>query len=607
MSSDGTPITRPLSRTGMIAERQRRYPLWRLIHLLGSLKLALLLLATIAIAIGAATFTEAHFDAAVARAWIYKAPWFIAWLGVLCINLFAVTLTRWPWQKKHTGFIITHYGIITLLIGAVIGSRLGFEGNVTLRTDGQPQRRIITDISTLQIESPADSYLYLLPFDAKLAHPTEKHPKRLSIPGTKLEMVIDDSSEHLIRHPRLQEGTSPNVKSLLLDCSSSNLNQELPIGLGLKAGSDPVSGSPPAGDAPDRYDFFGLASITFHEELPHHGETGNKLLDVTAGSPPVQGVSLSRDGRLVTIRSDADLSATYDRSVIMNKVVALGTHRIVVREYLTNSTPVTPPSIRVEIQAHEDKRAGVGEGETTADSKPWLELAPAAKTQEYGHSGEIAWQLGRSGEVTSSGILKQGDSMPLGWADWRLKLREVATGKSVTSVMEPGSSKEQGGVPGFHAYLIDPSANPPLRGDSSWVASGEVTPLLLENDLVRVGYGLELRPIPFSISLKDFQVPRDEGTETPSDFRATVQFKNLATGVESTGLIRMNHPASYPGGLIANMTGINYKFSQAEWNPRDLKETTLQVLYDPGWFFKWTGSLAICLGIATMFYIKPRS
>ena len=34
----------------MIAERQKRYPLWRLIHLLGSLKLALLLLATIAIA-----------------------------------------------------------------------------------------------------------------------------------------------------------------------------------------------------------------------------------------------------------------------------------------------------------------------------------------------------------------------------------------------------------------------------------------------------------------------------------------------------------------------------------------------------------------------------
>ena len=134
-----------------------------------------------------------------------------------------------------------------------------------------------------------------------------------------------------------------------------------------------------------------------------------------------------------------------------------------------------------------------------------------------------------------------------------------------------------------------------------------MTPLTLAENLVRVGYGLELRPIPFSIALSDFQVPRDEGSETPSDFQATVLMRNTKTGEEKSGLIRMNHPASYPGGLLANMTGLNYKFSQAEWNPRDLKETTLQVLYDPGWFFKWTGSLAICLGIATMFYIRPRS
>jgi hypothetical protein len=133
-----------------------------------------------------------------------------------------------------------------------------------------------------------------------------------------------------------------------------------------------------------------------------------------------------------------------------------------------------------------------------------------------------------------------------------------------------------------------------------------VTPLVLDEALVRVGYGLELRPIPFSIALTDFQVPRDEGTETPSDFQARVLFKDTQSGTEKSGLIHMNHPASFPGGFLANMTGLNYKFSQAEWNPRDLKETTLQVLYDPGWFFKWIGSLAICLGIATMFYIRPR-
>jgi hypothetical protein len=105
----------------------------------------------------------------------------------------------------------------------------------------------------------------------------------------------------------------------------------------------------------------------------------------------------------------------------------------------------------------------------------------------------------------------------------------------------------------------------------------------------------------------DFEVPRYEGTETPSNYIATVEFRDPATGETKTGTAKMNHPASFPGTLLSNFTGINYKFSQAEWNPRDLGETTLQVLYDPGWLLKWVGSLAICVGIATMFYIKPRS
>ena len=485
----------------MIAERQRRYPLWRLIHLLGSLNLALLLLGTIAIACAVATFAESRFDSAVAKDWIYKAPWFIAWLGVLCINLFAVTLTRWPWQKKHTGFVITHYGIILLLIGAVIGSKFGYEGNVTLRTDGQPQRRIITDRSCLQVESPADSYLYLLPLDTRFLHPSAGSPKYLPVPETRLRIGIDAVSESLVPEPRLAPASgSAAGTALLLGFSSGMMRQSLRVGLGTGEG------------APRTHEFFGRATITLASDL--------------------------------------------------------------------SSLPPHAP-----------------EGK-----KPWLDLLPGKDP------GTMLYRIGRGATVSTSGLLKPGEDLALGWADWRLRLNEIAPGKTIVTNPAPsegdGSRKTEGGVPGFHAFLSAPDGT---RGTPAWVASGEVVPLSIGNDLVRLGYGLELKPIPFSIALTDFQVPRDEGTETPSDFRATVEFKNLKTGTEKSGLIRMNHPASYPGGLLANITGFNHKFSQAEWNPQDLKETTLQVLYDPGWFFKWTGSLAICLGIATMFYIRPRA
>ncbi len=578
MSRSGTPTLSGAARARMIAERQRRSPIWRLIHLLASLKLALLLLATIAIACAVATITESHFDATVARAWIYKAPWFIAWLGVLCINLFAVTLSRWPWQKAHTGFIITHYGIILLLIGAVVGSKFGFEGNVTLRTDGQPQRRIITDRSTLQIESPADSYLYLLPFDAKLTHPTEKHPTILTIPGTRLEMVIDDSSEHLVQRPILTQAEGNEAgEAVLLNFSSSTLKQSFHTALGTGEGS------------PSTQDFFGLAKISFVHELPQSepGESNGTIL-ITPGAAPQAGISLSKDGSLVTLHTPDATSATFRVSEVINQEISLGALKATVKEVLPKgATASAPPSIKVV----------VANSTTDTDTKPWLILAPGTDPESIGY------QLGKSGHLLSSGMIRKGETLPLGWADWQVQLLEAGSHEKITSIVLPGEESEQGGLPGFRASLRD------QEKDSSspvWVVSGEVTPLVLKEALVRVGYGLELRPIPFSIALTDFQVPRDEGTETPSDFRATVLFKDTHTGIEKSGLIHMNHPASFPGGLLANITGLNYKFSQAEWNPRDLKETTLQVLYDPGWFFKWTGSLAICLGIATMFYIRPR-
>jgi hypothetical protein len=62
----------------------------------------------------------------------------------------------------------------------------------------------------------------------------------------------------------------------------------------------------------------------------------------------------------------------------------------------------------------------------------------------------------------------------------------------------------------------------------------------------------------------------------------------------------------FPGDWWRSLLGWNYKFSQANWNPQNLNETTLQVLYDPGWPLKWTGSIGICCGIALMFYFMPK-
>jgi hypothetical protein len=576
----------------MVEERVARSATWRIIHWLGSLQLALILLATIAIACAAATVAESEFSTKVAQAYIYKAPWFVVWLGVLCVNLFAVTVTRWPWEKRHAGFIVTHYGIILLLVGAMVGLRTGFEGNVTLHKEKAPVRKVTVNRSIIQVESPNDTALYVMPFDASTARLSEKRPHEFAVPGSDLTIVADGFNDNLVEVEELVESTDGGP-GVVVRLTSPRMGEEVEMAM--------VEG----GEA--ERDFFGLAKVAWAGELPSAGGGGmgtrmvfGKFAPVVAGGGG-DGVEvmLSADGSKVTIVYDKAASATYRREEVMGRPIEVGGAVVVVEDYWPDfemrdgrpasvSTEPNNPAMLVRVRSVE----AAGEG------GPQLVMAP--------RGDGVAYQLRRGGAVLAEGEVGAGGGFATGWADWRAEVVEFLPRAAVTKRVVPGPplAKGENGVPGFRARLVSPEVG---DADGRWVPSGEVTALTDGRHVVRVGYGLELRPVPFSLRLVDFEVPRYEGTETPSDFIATVEFRDQETGEVKRGTAKMNHPASFPGTMFANLTGINYKFSQAEWNPRDLGETTLQVLYDPGWLFKWTGSLAICMGITMMFYMKPRT
>jgi len=601
-SPEKPAVSETVARNRMIRDRQKTSVFWRIVHLLGSLQLALILLSTIAIAIAIATFYESSFSAKIAQAYIYKAPWFIFWLGILCINLFAVTMTRWPWQKKHTGFIVTHYGIILLLVGAVIGSQTGFEGNVTLHKDAQPINRITTSRSILQVESPADGAMYVMPFDAELLRPTEKRPKSVPVPGSDIVIMTDAYSDNLITQPVLQASESPRARAGIdLEFTSAMLNQSLEMPLALRP------------DGGMEEDFFGMATVAFLPELPDRSarQISETHMVFAKFAPVVQAESgmrtgvtvvLSEDGNKVTLRSPDGVSASYETQAVIGKSLSLAAANVRVESYwpdfkMENGFPKSVsdrpnnPAVLVRVEGPHS----VGGTEAGASDRPMFELAPNA-------DGSVQYQVSRRGISYASGRMQVGETIPLGWSDWAATLTNLLPKAEIANTSEPGQEGVEG-IPGFRAWLHGPDGT---NGDARWVESGSIPNLVLGDTIVRIGYGLELKPVDFTIRLKNFEVPRFEGTETPANFIATVEFQDRATGQTKEDTARMNKPASWPGGIFAHVTGFNYKFSQAEWNPDDLGETTLQVLYDPGWMFKWVGSLAICAGIFIMFYIRPK-
>jgi hypothetical protein len=332
------------TRREWIQRRQKESAFWQLIHLLGSLRLAMVLLATIAIACAVATFYESNFNAKIAQAYIYKAPWFIFWLGLLCINLFAVTLTRWPWQKKHLGFIITHYGIIILLMGAMIGQKLGFEASVTLKVGDRPTNRLVINKTILQVDSPKDGAVYTLPLNVEVRPPTPERPQKIDLPDTRLKLLVDRYTEKLA----FLQTIAPSEKGksgVDLLFTSGMMGQSIPVTLV----REPVTAS--------SHDFFGRAKIELLDRLPERTTLTGKepemeaeetqvvlaqfpetpIIHARSGTPTGYHFHLTVQGSepQVMVESPTGQTVNYPLSAMLGKMVTLPneTPQIQVKEY----------------------------------------------------------------------------------------------------------------------------------------------------------------------------------------------------------------------------------------------------------------------------------
>ncbi len=110
-------------------------------------------------------------------------------MALLWINIFSATLSRFPFKKHHIGFVITHIGLLTLLIGGMLTASIGVDGELRLQ------------------EGTADKTVYL---------------QRLVL-RTQLQKVNENSLFPISRAAKAKN-----------ESSFSTLNERLPAGLKIK-------------------------------------------------------------------------------------------------------------------------------------------------------------------------------------------------------------------------------------------------------------------------------------------------------------------------------------------------------------------------------------
>jgi len=154
---------------------KRQRFLSNLFDFLSSLKLAVLTLCSLAVLLAIGTIYESLYSTKVAQALIYHSFWMSAVMVLLIVNLACAAVDRFPWKKNHIGFVITHAGIITLLIGSFVTQKHGIDASMGLGI-GETSR-----------------YLYM------------DEPEVLvyeSLPNKAYDLVVRENADYVYRGPR---------------------------------------------------------------------------------------------------------------------------------------------------------------------------------------------------------------------------------------------------------------------------------------------------------------------------------------------------------------------------------------------------------------------
>ena len=251
---------------------------------------------------------------------------------------------------------------------------------------------------------------------------------------------------------------------------------------------------------------------------------------------------------------------------------------------------------------------GTGKELTTNGGPPTMpaagEEAPNHLTLFIAADGAITYQLKSRKLGDSSGKIDMNKPLTTGWADWALKIDKVMPHAEQWMDFAPAKSEAAGmmakDLPDGVRVRVEQNG----EKFEQWVPGGWQITVPTSPNETQLAYGFRQIPLPIGFELLDFEVKRNEGSDSPAGFKSTLRV-STADGDAATGQCWMNNPFSYPGRWINTWSGMTFKISQASWNPENLGQSTVQILRDPGWSLKWIGSLLVVSGVFMMFYLRP--
>lgn len=568
------------------------WPIW--LRTAGSVWFAVFLLAALTVLLIVSTSVESKLGTAKAQRFFYQAGWFDAFLALLGVNILSSTILRWPFKRKHTGFIVTHTGILALLVGSLLTRLTGAEGQMALY-EGQSTGRIVTselELSVLGMGAhPHEGARAVRLADIRKGRPFVTLPD-----GTTLEVTRFE--EKAVLETRIEEGpeSSPRRSAIRVRMHSELTGLDESFWLVSPAVHDPgqparmlgpariqlVEGDPPAEiktgepQAPRLLFLSGqdrLAEIDLSKPAADETAVGSTGFRVR-GVRYYPDVRVGEDGKLVSV-SEEPLNPAAEAELV---------------------APDGTVSKIMKFALYPDFESMHGRPEQEPPFDVRLETGVAPRAPE---TPELSFHAGRAWSFRyrspkgggAAGEIRQGEDQPAGWMDFRFTAERLVERAVVKRDARPVAGKN--GFPAVHLVA---------RRGGQVVGSGwlDAESLVIDD----AGRPLPVRlseralPVPFELTLKDFRKVNYPGSDRPASFESDVTLVDRSQGLTVSKTIRMNQPLDHAGFRIFQSSYIE--------DPRG-DASIFTVAKNPGIPLIYGGSIVLFIGMYLTFFVPSLS
>lgn len=584
----------------------------KVIKYLGSLHLAVLLLASLAILLSVATILESKHGTEYIMRTVYRAAWFEVILIGIWINIFFATVLRFPFRRSKLGFFLTHCGILTILIGSLMTRLEGQEGTITLE-EGKSSSMLNLQGNALELKNISTNEILF-----------RKNVEELSLPFR----LSDDSNNQITVTEYHPHSSMSHIYRKSLE-------------------SSPKQESNPAIEFSIRSSMFNLDQWLVHvnEDLrsPNVLRMGPAKISLEKITK-VDAQNLIREvsGNLNKgTQSKARLSISHDNGIsvteyvaqdILDKEIEVGQgYKIKVTGIYRNASVVKdkgivdqpgPPnnpaivfmltypdgrqrmSVRFQLHPefqgiHAQSDATLVEPQIQALDVAPSKMKPAECRFLVDEDGEFYYHI-TSSKVTQAGILKLNKMVPMGWNDAVLVAKQLLPDAAVQRLVMPAklAANAKSSLP-MTRVKIETNSKPEIKT----LLYGESTELEINNEKVQLIFGAHGIELPFEVKLKDFRKIDYPNTSRAMEYESDVEVKNLFPTQDGENniiatTISMNNVLDHSG----------WRFFQSSYRIEGDKEySTFQVAKDPGIETIYLGSIVMVLGIGLMFWGLPGS